>query len=131
MKQGKDTTLPVLRSWEKWYESEGETVLTAESLLPHCPEGQRGSRRFNRFYDHLQQCFQRRTLLLSAEAAQAHAAARAASRWFQPWRAVLNARLEADEEAGTLTVSWCLTESGGFTCAGEERWSLPGLLLLG
>lgn len=124
-------SLPVLTPWEKQYQTEGETVLTAKSLLPRCPEGQKGSRRFNRFYDHLSRCYQRRTLLRAAEAEKAHGEARAASRWFAPWQSELTAQLEEDREAGVLNVRWQLTESGGFTCAGEERWSLPELLLMG
>lgn len=122
-------TLPVLTTWEKEYQSDGETVLAAKSLLPRCPEGQRGSRRFNRFYEHLGRCFQRRTLLCAAEAEKVHGEARATSRWFSPWQSELTAQLEEEREAGALWVRWRLTESGGFTAAGEERWSLPELLL--
>lgn len=126
--------LPVLTPWEKCYEAEGETVLTAKSLLPRCPEGQPGARRFNRFYHHLNRCFQRRVLLLSAEAQADLARARAASLWFSPLTAALTAQLEVGGESeageGVLTVRWQLAESGGFTCAGEEQWSMPGLLLL-
>lgn len=115
--------------WAQEYQADGETVLSAESLLPRCAGERRGARRFNRLYAHLQRCFLLRLRRRTEAETRRWAEARAAARWFSPGSSALRAELLPEE--GSVRVRWELWEDGARTRAGEDRWSLGTLWLLG
>lgn len=119
---------PAMQPWEKQYQSDGETVLTASCTLPRFSFPSPAARRVDRFYRHMERCFQRRAAALSRSAAQTRDAARAASRWFTPWACALSAETERDRDV--LTVRWTLEEQPGAAISGMERWNTADGFLL-
>lgn len=115
--------------WAHAYQADGETVLAAESLLPRCAGESRGTKRFNRLYAHLQRCFLRALERRAGAETRRWAEARANARWFSPGTAALRAQLLPEE--GSVRVRWELWTDGERVFAGEERWNLGRLWLLG
>lgn len=110
-----------LQRWEKQYEADGETVLSATCSLPHCASlPSAAAKRFDRFYRHMERCFRQRSAALAKRAAEAQSAARASSRWFTPWACTLQATVERTEDV--LSVCWTLEEQPGVSFSGTERW---------
>lgn len=117
------------RVWEETLEGGGEAVLLCQSALPILSRSDpKPCQRINRYYERLEECFQRWCReRLAPEADALRTQARNASRPFEPWRARLC--FESREEDGLLHIETRYVRSNGEAALySARRWEVWDLL---